>query len=60
MGMFFVVKNDFYKHDFDFQPLDQMRLIAMDDRDETPLHESSSPSVSRSIDDQWSRFIHIE
>ena len=58
-NMFFVAKNDCNKNEDDRQPLDQMRLIAMDDRDEMPLHESSSPSVSRLIDDRWSKFDRI-
>ena len=57
--MFFVAKNDFNKNEDDRQPLDQMRLIAMDDRDEMPLHESLSRSVSRLIDDRWLRFDRI-
>ena len=57
--MFFIAKNDFNINEDDRQPLDQMMLIAIDDRNEMPLHESSSPTVSRLIDDQWSRFDRI-
>ena len=50
-----VAKNDFYKNDFDFQPLDWMQLIAMDGSDDSPFHESTSPSNGRLIAIEGSR-----